>query len=211
MGRPPTWRRRREAFRSLSVLYRDRFARSAAFTESAATSLSDLQFTGRYRVPAPFSAHVRKHLQGGGFVDSGAGVKVTDLDGNKLYDLTGSYGVNVFGTDFYRRCIAEGAARAEALGPFLGALHPLAAENAQRLKAISGLDEVSFHMSGTEAVMQAVRLARYHTGRRHLVRDGARVFRRTPTGALRPYLRRHWRRGWSATELPPPRLDAPYR
>jgi glutamate-1-semialdehyde 2,1-aminomutase len=32
------------------------------------------------------------------------------------------------------------------------------------------LDEVSFHMSGTEAVMQAVRLARYHTGRSHLVR-----------------------------------------
>ena len=39
-----------------------------------------------------------------------------------------------------------------------------------RLCAISGLDEVSFHMSGTEAVMQAVRLARYHTGRSHLVR-----------------------------------------
>ena len=36
----------------------------------------------------------------------------------------------------------------------------------QRLRAISGLDEVSFHMSGTEAVMQAVRLARYHTRRR---------------------------------------------
>ena len=35
---------------------------------------------------------------------------------------------------------------------------------------ISGLDEVSFHMSGTEAVMQAVRLARYHTRRSHLVR-----------------------------------------
>jgi glutamate-1-semialdehyde 2,1-aminomutase len=29
---------------------------------------------------------------------------------------------------------------------------------------------VSFHMSGTEAVMQAVRLARYHTRRSHLVR-----------------------------------------
>ena len=40
----------------------------------------------------------------------------------------------------------------------------------ERLKAISGLDEVSFHMSGTEAVMQAVRLARYHTGRKNLVR-----------------------------------------
>jgi glutamate-1-semialdehyde 2,1-aminomutase len=32
------------------------------------------------------------------------------------------------------------------------------------------MDEVSFHMSGTEAVMQAVRLARYHTGRTKLVR-----------------------------------------
>jgi glutamate-1-semialdehyde 2,1-aminomutase len=32
------------------------------------------------------------------------------------------------------------------------------------------MDEVSFHMSGTEAVMQAVRLARYHTRRSHLVR-----------------------------------------
>ena len=40
----------------------------------------------------------------------------------------------------------------------------------RRLQAISGLDEVSFHMSGTEAVMQAVRLARYHTRRTYLVR-----------------------------------------
>jgi glutamate-1-semialdehyde 2,1-aminomutase len=44
------------------------------------------------------------------------------------------------------------------------------AENVHRLCAISGMDEVSFHMSGTEAVMQAVRLARYHTKRRYLVR-----------------------------------------
>ena len=44
------------------------------------------------------------------------------------------------------------------------------AYNVQRLREISGLDEVSFHMSGTEAVMQAVRLARYHTRRNHLVR-----------------------------------------
>jgi glutamate-1-semialdehyde 2,1-aminomutase len=44
------------------------------------------------------------------------------------------------------------------------------AYNVARLKEISGLDAVSFHMSGTEAVMQAVRLARYHTRRTHLVR-----------------------------------------
>ena len=56
------------------------------------------------------------------------------------------------------------------LGPVLGSYHPLIAENAKMLKEISGLDEVSFHMSGTEAVMQAVRLARYHTRRSHVVR-----------------------------------------
>lgn len=43
------------------------------------------------------------------------------------------------------------------------------------------------------------------------VRDGAHVFRKTPTGALHPYLRWHWRRGWSSRGLPPPRLDSPYR
>jgi glutamate-1-semialdehyde 2,1-aminomutase len=163
-------RRRREGFMALAALYRERFARTAAFTEAAAESLSDLQFTGRYRVPFQFSRHVRTHLKGGALVGSSAGVRLVDLDGNELYDLTGSYGVNVFGTDFYKACIADGAARVAGLGPVLGPLHPIAADNARRLRAISGLDEVSFHMSGTEAVMQAVRLARYHTGRRYLVR-----------------------------------------
>ena len=52
----------------------------------------------------------------------------------------------------------------------MGPYHPIVADNVTRLKQISGLDEVSFHMSGTEAVMQAVRLARYHTNRSHVVR-----------------------------------------
>lgn len=78
--------------------------------------------------------------------------------------------MNVFGHDFYKSCIAEGSARAAALGPVLGSYHPAVAWNAEQLCRISGLDEVSFHMSGTEAVMQAVRLARYHTRRKYLVR-----------------------------------------
>src|SRR6202051_155222 len=113
---------------------------------------------------------VRAHLPLGAFLQSSEGVTVTDLDGNRFYDLTGSYGVNVFGYDFYKSTIERGAARGPELGPVLGAYHPLIIENTQRIKEISGLDEVSFHMSGTEAVMQAVRLARYHTQRSHLVR-----------------------------------------
>jgi glutamate-1-semialdehyde 2,1-aminomutase len=101
---------------------------------------------------------------------SSGGVMVTDLDGNQYYDVTGSYGVNVFGYDFYKGCIERGSARVRDLGPVLGAYHPVVAYNVRRLLEISGLEEISFHMSGTEAVMQAVRLARYHTKRTHLVR-----------------------------------------
>ena len=88
-----------------------------------------------------------------------------------FYDLTGSYGVNLFGHDFYKRVHRRPAPSGCATSaPVLGAYHPVVADNVARLRAISGLDEVSFHMSGTEAVMQAVRLARYHTRRPHLVR-----------------------------------------
>ena len=161
---------RRAAFMSLAGFYQRRFARSVAMTEEALPAISDLRFTGRYRVPFQYSRLVREHLKSGSFLESSSGVSVTDLDGNVFYDLTGSYGTNVFGYDFYKDCIAQGSAQVAALGPVLGAYHPVVADNAQRLRRISGLDEVSFHMSGTEAVMQAVRLARYHTRRSHLVR-----------------------------------------
>jgi len=162
--------KRRTGFVRLAALYAKRFPRSAALTAQARAGISDLQFTGHYRVPFQFSPLVREHLKGGSFVAAASGVTVEDLDGNVFHDLTGSYGVNVFGVDFYKACMAEGAAAAGALGPVLGAYLPCVATNVERLQQISGLDEVSFHMSGTEAVMQAVRLARYHTGRRHLVR-----------------------------------------
>jgi glutamate-1-semialdehyde 2,1-aminomutase len=162
--------KRRSGFTRLAGLYRERYAKTAALTAQAAESISDMQFTAAYRVPFQFSRHVREHFKGGSFLQSSSGPTVTDLDGNRFYDVTGSYGVNVFGYDFYKSCMKEAATRAEALGPVLGSYHPAVEFNARRLREISGLDEVSFHMSGTEAVMQAVRLARYHTRRTHLVR-----------------------------------------
>jgi glutamate-1-semialdehyde 2,1-aminomutase len=162
--------RRRAAFMRLAALYRERFKETLRATGEVADTISDLQFTGAYRVPFQFSPLVRSHLRGGAFVQSSSGVRLTDLDGNSFYDLTGSYGVNVFGYDFYKQCMERGFARVHDLGPVLGAYHPAIAYNVKRLRQISGLDEVSFHMSGTEAVMQAVRLARYHSGRSHLVR-----------------------------------------
>jgi glutamate-1-semialdehyde 2,1-aminomutase len=162
--------RRRAAFARLAELYRARFARTAALSAEAKEAISDLQFTEAYRVPFQYREMVRANLPAGAFMASSAGVTLTDLDGNRFYDLTGSYGVNLFGNDFYKECLETGLAQARDLGPVLGPYHPVIAENVKRLREISGLDEVSFHMSGTEAVMQAVRLARYHTRRRWLVR-----------------------------------------
>ncbi|HEV7611832.1 MAG TPA: aminotransferase class III-fold pyridoxal phosphate-dependent enzyme [Steroidobacteraceae bacterium] len=161
---------RRTGFMRLAALFAERFKRTSDLTAEIIDSVSDLEFTSRYRVPFQFSRFVRQHFKSGAFVESSSGVTVCDLDGNQLYDLTGSYGVNVFGYDFYKECIERGAERVRDLGPVLGAYHPVVAYNVRRLLEISGLEEISFHMSGTEAVMQAVRLARYHTGRNRLVR-----------------------------------------
>ena len=161
---------RRAGFFRLSAELGSRHARSIALTRQTRPRISDMQFTDAYRVPYQYGPYLRQHLALGGFVQRSDGVTLTDLDGRRFYDLTGSYGVNLFGHDFYKRCMAEGAARTAELGVVLGSYHPAVAWNAEQLCRLSGLDEVSFHMSGTEAVMQAVRLARYHTRRPCLVR-----------------------------------------
>lgn len=161
---------RRAGFMRLASVYSQRFPKSTQMNAEVEDAISDMQFTARYRAPFQFSGYVRRHLKSGSFLATSNGVTVTDFDGNCFYDLSGSYGANLFGYDFYKECIEQGSALVRDLGPVLGAYHPVVAYNVRRLREISGLDEVSFHMSGTEAVMQAVRLARYHTKRTHLVR-----------------------------------------
>jgi len=162
--------RRRSGFARLASVYAQRFGRSVAIESRASAAAQAHTLRHRDRVPRPYGPYARKHLPIGSFVTSTRGAMIHDLDGNAFYDLTGSDGVNVFGHDFYKDCIDEGIDQVRALGPVLGACHPCVLENVARLRCLSGHDAISFHMSGTEAVMQAVRLARYHTGRSHLVR-----------------------------------------
>jgi glutamate-1-semialdehyde 2,1-aminomutase len=81
---------RRAGFQRLADLYARRFATTARATAEIESGVSDLQFTSRNRVPFQFSAFVRKHLKAGSFLESSSGATVTDLDGNRLYDVTGS-------------------------------------------------------------------------------------------------------------------------
>merc|ERR1712151_1374778 len=72
------------------------------------------------------------------------------------------------GKDF----IEDGWAKAKGQGLFLGSLDNTVLDNIARLRKISGHDEVSFHMSGTEAVMAAVRCARYNLKKKLCVTFG---------------------------------------
>jgi len=167
---PEVAARRRQGMDNLRRRIREASPTSLQFSQSLEDSVSDVRFTSQYRVPFPYRRALPPEFRYGSIATRSEGSRICDLDGTWRYDLAGSYGVNVFGYDFFKQCLEAGFRRAHELGPVLGPYHPLIRDNVESLRRISGLDEVSFHMSGTEAVMQAVRLAVYHTGRSHLVR-----------------------------------------
>src|SRR6185369_16769263 len=108
---------RKFAFDRLAAASRQRAPASVAMTTELEHGLSDVLFTDTYRVPFQFREHVRRHLRLGSIVEESHGTQLKDLDGRWSYDLSGSYGVNLFGYDFYKSCIAAGAARVASLGP----------------------------------------------------------------------------------------------
>jgi len=162
--------KRKQGFDKLARELSDRAPITIEKSSELEESISDISFTSSYRVPFQFSKFIKNNIKLGSLVCESKGTQIKDLDENWSYDLTGSYGVNLFGYEFYKDCMEKGFEQVKELGPVLGCYHPVIIENVKYLKNISGLDEISFHMSGTEAVMQAVRLARYHTGKSHLVR-----------------------------------------
>jgi len=165
----PLGARRREALDRLSRQLRDQYAKSIRWAESIRDGFSDLRFTDANRVPLAFAGVMRERFNLAAVVTASDGPHLQDLDGHWTLDLGGSYGVNVAGYERYKHWMARGLDRVRDLGPVLGPLHPVVAENVALLKRVSRLDEVSFHMSGTEAVMAAVRLARFNTRRRLIV------------------------------------------
>jgi len=160
---------RRDALTSLAREFEARSPRSAAWNEGVREGLSDLRFADANRVPFPFARLMRERFNTASVAIASHGPYLEDLDGNRALDVSGSYGVNVAGYDRYKRWMDDGWARVRDLGAVLGPLHPVVADNITMLKDISGQQEVSFHLSGTEAVMAAVRLVRFNTRRRKIV------------------------------------------
>jgi len=161
--------RRRAGIERLAAFLRAQYPESTAWGERLRESFSDLRFTDANRVPFPFARFMQEHFNLASVVTASDGPRLQHLDGHWTLDVSGSYGVNVAGAARYKEWMARGLERTQDLGLVLGPLHPVVAKNIARLKAISGLEEVSFHMSGTEAVMAAARLARFNTGRKLIV------------------------------------------
>lgn len=161
---------RQTAFLNLAEEIRHKQPQSIALAKSLRPGLSDSQLLERNHVPFQFRRQFNRHFDWSVFIDRSEGVTLLDVDGNRYFDLAASYGINVFGYQNYSQWMQRAQQRVADIGPVLGPQHALVLDNVQRLCKLSGMDEVSFHMSGTEAVMQAVRLARFNSGRSHLVR-----------------------------------------
>jgi len=165
----PWVKRRKQALDRLAIFLRGQNQRSITWANAIRESFSDLRFTDANRVPFPFMRVMRDKFDLCSVVTASQGPKLRTLDGQLTLDVSGSYGVNVAGFDYYKTWIEKGWNLVKDLGPVLGPLHPVVAENIRMLKSVSELDEVSFHMSGTEAVMAAVRMARFNTRRKLIV------------------------------------------
>lgn len=165
-------KRREEGFQRLATQLNALHKAGGATQQAQAVRelVSDAEFVSLYRVPFQYRHQIVSHFKLPFGVSKTEGNTLWDAEGNPFMDLTGAYGCNLLGYDAYKRMIREAVGQADAIGPVLGPYSGAVVDNARRLCEISHMDEVSFHMSGTEAVMQAVRLAQYHTGKRKIVR-----------------------------------------
>lgn len=154
--------RRKKALTDLSDKWKKKYPKCLEFSGELKKMISDLRFTSGRCFPA-FNGVMQQYLDPSMALDRTEGVDVVDYDGNRSMDISGSYGVNVCGYETYKDLIEEGWGSAKKQGLFLGSLDNTVLDNIARLRKISGHDEVSFHMSGTEAVMCAVRVARFNT------------------------------------------------
>lgn len=97
------------------------------------------------------------------FMRSGRGADLEDVDGNRYVDYGGGFGTTVFGHahPLILDALHTRASRGTHFGTVTEEVIPWAEEICGRF----GLDWVRFSNSGTEATMDALRLARAHTGR----------------------------------------------
>jgi amino acid adenylation domain-containing protein len=100
-------------------------------------------------------------------VKESKGSKLIDVDGNEYIDVIMGFGQYLFGhnPDFLKKAIQEQL----ELGIEIGPQSPIAGEVAKLICEFTGLDRAAFCVTGSEAVLGAMRAARTVTGKDKIV------------------------------------------
>jgi glutamate-1-semialdehyde 2,1-aminomutase len=123
-------------------------------------------------IPGGVDSPVRSFRSVGGTpltLTQGEGAYVDDVEGTRYLDYVQSYGASLLG--HAHPLVVAVLQQAATKGTTFGAPTPGEVGLAEAMTTrVSGLEQVRFVSSGTEAVMSAVRLARGHTGRDKIVK-----------------------------------------
>jgi glutamate-1-semialdehyde 2,1-aminomutase len=126
----------------------------------------------RRTIPGGVNSPVRAFKGVGGsprFIRSANGAFLEDVDGRRLLDFVGSWGVMVLGHN--HPAVREALEEALLGGTSFGTPTEGEVELAEQLvRLVPGLEVVRMVNSGTEATMSAVRLARAATGRSAIIK-----------------------------------------
>ncbi len=126
-------------------------------------------------------------------VDSSSGSKMIDVDGNEYVDIAMGFGTLLMGysPDIVINTIKNEAERGIQVAP----RHRLVGEVAQMVCKLTGFDRACFTVTGTEAVMTAMKFARAYTGKSkigiftgcyHGHNDATLITKMTKDGVERP-------------------------
>ncbi|HVA26541.1 MAG TPA: glutamate-1-semialdehyde 2,1-aminomutase, partial [Candidatus Baltobacteraceae bacterium] len=123
-------------------------------------------------IPGGVNSSVRAFKAVGGtpvFMKSGAGARITDVDGNEFIDYVLSWGPLILG--HAHPGVVKAIASAAARGSSFGAPTEAESELAELIVSmVPSVERVRFTSSGTEATMNAIRLARGYTRREKIVK-----------------------------------------
>ncbi len=105
------------------------------------------------------------------YLQRGRGAHVWDVDGNEFVDFPMGLGPVILG--YAEPAVDEAIRRQLVDGITFTLMHPLEVEVAERIVAMCpGVEAVRFGKSGSDALSAAVRAARAHTGRSHVLVGG---------------------------------------
>ena len=102
------------------------------------------------------------------YLKEGKGSQVWDVDGHQYLDTHGGFGCMVVGHAHPK--VAEAICKAAQSGTHFAAPTPDAVLLAEEICDRYDMEQVRFCNSGTEATMHAIRIARAHTGRDHIIK-----------------------------------------